>query len=216
MLGLESIGESPLCGLELGHVLFIDQTLVFVQDAVLGHVRQYETTQDLLFTQSIEYRNLYDSIQALTLSQALACESVYLLNIVQNLNLQQTAIIGVVRDFPVIQTLGLTQEIKINNIYSMLLCHCISFQQFIKNAIELSITQSLNLEFIEREVIEHLLSLQQLLESNMDDLTCCGVGAPDKSSSNNLAFTQLIGVGMVYTVNVEQDLDIFNTVAWRP
>ncbi len=218
MLGFDTIGDSPLCGFGFDQDTYIDQTLVFIQTPVFGYVRNYGVSNNLILTQAVEYSNIFEINQTLLFDQAVEFGVDYVVPIVQTLGLTQSVLVSHVRNILNIQTLGLLQRIKINNIYNLLICQCISFQQKLFNAIDLSITQTLNFELIEREVLEQFLTLQQTIETNMDDITCCAPygGAPDKSSTDNLSFSQAVTAAMVYNITVEQALTLLNTVSWRP
>ncbi len=216
MLGLVTFSDAPLCSEDELEII-VTQTLTFTQDVRAGVQIILELIQSLLFEQTLDSEFLNNLEHNLNFNQTLDTQTIYTDERVQTLVLLQQLISNLVHTFEQTQTILFFQNHEVNNVYSFLLCQCIFFNQKLMNAIELSVTQTLTFEWIEREVLEQMLTFIQTIGVNWDEDACCmGLGIPDKSTDSDLVFTQEAIANMVYNIQVEQSLVFLNTAAWRP
>jgi hypothetical protein len=200
----------------------VSQTLFVLQQCYVSP--EYNVKQVINIVQSNQYAYGVANTQSLTLtdtnklSQNLSTVTVYHTPIVHTLDIVQSVTPAVGYNDYLIQTLNFRDVGVLSYNRYLALCQCIPIKQIVGNYVPLSVSQTLSLSWLEKDVTYQHLFLTQLIQTNADNITCCHPNGNNGSrdTSTNLNVLQSVDCTMTYNVTVPQQLNLLTAVAWRP
>jgi len=216
MLGFSPICDRPICSTPSKNDISVSQSLNFSQQLNGGLQLITGANQSLTFTQSNLYTLVTKLLQTLTFVQTNVCKLTLFENIINNLVIGQTNLFHYINNVEAIQTLSFKQIAQANNNIYYLLCECLKLKQSFGNGFDISVHQTLSLQWLEREVYEQVLHINQLIVSNFDSIDCCEPTGVNESRDvhTSMNMQQSVGCGMVYNCNIVDSMGLKQTAAW--
>lgn len=217
MIDYQCLGEAPLCSAPFRHYLDLRSNLILTSDSLAGKIFTLDLENDLFLTQDeVAAQSLYiDSV--ITLNQTFVCNGVYNIGISSLINLVSNEDPDLVYTAAIQQPIFLSDHIVASYIYGIEICQNIALMHKFGWVIDLSLSNSFNITMQEMDTLFNDLHLQQLMTTNMDDVSCTSpFGSPgDKGLSNKLIITQSLDAKFVYACSTQSQLNILATLAWR-
>lgn len=217
MIDYQCLGEAPLCSAPFRHYLDLRSNMILTSDMLAGKIFTLDLENDLFLTQDeVAAQSLYiDS--TIALNQTIVCNGVYNIGISSVVNLVSNEDPKVTYTAAVQHPIFLSDHIVASYIYGIEVCHNIALMQRFGWVIDLSLSNTLNLTMKEMDTLFNDLHLQQLMTTNMDDLSCINPfgSTGDKGLSNKLVITQSLDAKFVYACTTQSQLEILATLAWR-
>lgn len=194
----------------IGQSLGLNQVL----DGGVQHITG--AMQTLTLTQTNVFNDMVQLLQTLTFVQTNICNLTIFQNIINNLIIGQTNVFNYVNNIESIQTLSFKHIAQINSNIYYLMCQCLQLKQSFGNGLDISVAQTLNLQWLEREVYEQVLAINQMILTNFDDVHCCEpVGYNDsRDIVSTMNMNQTVGCGMVYNVHISHNMGLLQSAAW--